>query len=162
MNIKMRVAIFAGIVALASGIVFAIKYDEWVKTPQVIKAKRGYAVQQQRDPDSVRFRAELLTGEGWLCGEMNGKNAYGAYVGFKQFMSRGHDDAWIEGAGYAGKPEARSTEQIIEGLDERIAALKAINAAREKTPDLEPLAKEAMDALVEQELFKRRWQKHCA
>jgi hypothetical protein len=38
------------------------------------------------DPASTQFRnTKLLSGNNVLCGEVNSKNAYGGYVGFKQF-----------------------------------------------------------------------------
>lgn len=161
MNGKALIGGFA-VLAVVVSTTLMVKYDDWFVTPKLIEAKRGYVVQQMRDPATVQFRGERLTQGGWLCGELNGKNGYGAYTGFKRFVSFGYDDAWIEGSGYAGKPDARSTTQIIEDLDEKIAAIKKIKAVREKVPGTEALAKESMDALVQEELFNQRWQKHCS
>lgn len=42
---------------------------------------------RMRDPSSVQFRD--LTGEGdTVCGEVNAKNGFGAYVGFQRFVYR--------------------------------------------------------------------------
>jgi len=45
-----------------------------------------------RDPASVQFRGwqayNLSNGDRAICGEMNGKNAYGGYVGFEPFYLR--------------------------------------------------------------------------
>ena len=162
MDTKMRVAILAGIVALASGIVFAIKYDEWVKNPQLIKEKRGYAVSQLSDPESVQFRAERLTGDGWLCGETNGKNAYGAYTGFKRFMSRAPDDVHIEGSGYAGKEGGQSTEQILADLDVSSNAMQSLVDAAKANPELPVPTKAERAAITESAIFKKRWADHCS
>lgn len=44
------------------------------------------------DPEAVRFRGiqgyALSNGDTAVCGEFNGVNRYGAYVGFKQFYVR--------------------------------------------------------------------------
>lgn len=39
-----------------------------------------------RDPGSAKFR-NIKTNESAVCGEVNGKNAFGAYSGFKRFVS---------------------------------------------------------------------------
>lgn len=40
-----------------------------------------------KDPSSAQFR-EIKTVADTVCGEVNAKNAYGAYVGFKHFFVR--------------------------------------------------------------------------
>lgn len=46
---------------------------------------------QFKDPGSVQFRGLFVSGRKMsvLCGEINGKNSYGAYVGFNRFYSTG-------------------------------------------------------------------------
>lgn len=51
------------------------------------KAKRVVAA-QLRDPSSAQFR-NLAYHSGFVCGEVNGKNAYGAYEGFVRFYGIG-------------------------------------------------------------------------
>lgn len=45
-----------------------------------------------KDPESARFRAirsyRLSNGDVAICGEVNGRNSYGAYVGYKTFYMR--------------------------------------------------------------------------
>lgn len=41
-----------------------------------------------KDPMSVQFKDLRLGKDGTLCGELNAKNAYGGYTGFKPFMYR--------------------------------------------------------------------------
>lgn len=38
-----------------------------------------------RDPEAVQFRKLHIGAENTLCGEMNAKNAYGGYIGYKPF-----------------------------------------------------------------------------
>lgn len=46
------------------------------------EAMTGYL----RDPSSGQYRLLRPGRAGGICGEVNGKNAYGAYVGFKRFV----------------------------------------------------------------------------
>lgn len=155
------VAVFAVVgVALVAAAVVAVKYEDWFITPKLIQAKRGYVVQQMRDPAAVQFQGERLTQGGWLCGELNGKNGYGAYTGFKRFMSFGYDDAWIEGTGYAGKSNAQGTAKIIEGLDEQNKILGEYLDAI-KASNLPKPSRQEIDEHVEKQMFARRWAKNC-
>ena len=158
MKTKIGIALAAGVLIVA-GSAFAIQqYIDWTHVAQ----RRAHAVQQLRDPDSVQFRAEKLARAGWLCGELNGKNAYGAYTGFKRFVSLGEYDAWIEGSGYAGKPGDQPTAQILAGIDAQIAVLKRHIEAKKERPDLPTLSEQEAAALAEQEMFAERWKKHCS
>lgn len=59
------------------------------------KAK-NIAAQLLIDPSSALFRA-VRTGDGAVCGEINGKNRMGAYVGFTRFyVSTGNWGAFLE------------------------------------------------------------------
>lgn len=44
--------------------------------------------EQLKDPDSARFRNTTVSGVAY-CGEVNAKNSYGGYVGFKRFIAIG-------------------------------------------------------------------------
>ncbi|RZF63828.1 hypothetical protein EWE75_14450 [Sphingomonas populi] len=56
-----------------------------------------------KDADSAKFRNEFVnaldTGAQMLCGEVNSKNAFGAYTGFKRFIASPNPEApnMIEG-----------------------------------------------------------------
>lgn len=39
-----------------------------------------------RDPSSAQFQKVEVRKSGAVCGEVNGRNGYGGYVGFKQFV----------------------------------------------------------------------------
>lgn len=159
----MRIRLIAlGVVSVLTLSVFVfLKYDEWFVYPGLIQSKRGHAVQNLRDPATVQFKNEQLTSLGWLCGEMNGKNAYGAYTGFKRFVSRSYDDAYIEGSGYAGKPDARSAAQIIADLETGNEFLKNLSAVAKYHPDLSTPSQAEIDAMTERAIFKKRWADHC-
>lgn len=54
-----------------------------------------------KDPDSAKFRNVAVKSFGILkvvCGEVNGKNSYGGYVGFKRFVA-GVNSGTIESTG---------------------------------------------------------------
>ena len=158
MKTKTGIALAAGVLMVAGGVFAVRQYIEWAGVAPL----RAHVVQQLRDPDSVQFRAEKLTRAGWLCGELNGKNAYGAYTGFKRFVSLGEYDAWVEGSGYAGKPGGQPTAQILAGIDAQIAVLKRHIEAKKQQPDLPTLSEQEAAALAEQEMFAERWKKHCS
>lgn len=40
-----------------------------------------------KDPFSVKYRNLKVSNRGLYCGEINGKNSYGAYSGFKKFYA---------------------------------------------------------------------------
>lgn len=74
----------------------------------VAKAKRTI-VRDLKDPESAKFRDlgiyKSTTGKGGVtvCGEMNAKNAYGAYVGYRKFYvyeDMGYIDGPDESVGY--------------------------------------------------------------
>lgn len=159
----MRKVMFLVVVALvlAGGATFSANYEDWVVNPKLIAQKRAHVVQQLRDPATVQFKDERLTKQGWLCGELNGQNAYGAYVGFKRFASLADDRAWIDGSGYAGKPGAQSTAQIIQGLDAQIAASERLLKSRKENPDLPVPSKQEIQDAAAREVFAEIWQKYC-
>jgi hypothetical protein len=49
-------------------------------------SKESAVAAQMRDPSSVQFR-NVKTGTDALCGELNAKNGFGGYVGFKPFVA---------------------------------------------------------------------------
>jgi hypothetical protein len=51
----------------------------------LVKTAKNRVREQMRDPDSVQFRNVQAAEEDFVCGEVNAKNAFGAYVGFSKF-----------------------------------------------------------------------------
>ena len=58
-----------------------------------------------RDPGSAQFRNVRSASGGTTCGEVNGKNAFGAYAGFRRFYTIGRT-AFLEPEVEAGTPPA--------------------------------------------------------
>ena len=56
-----------------------------------IKEARANLVRDFKDPPAAVFRDERIStrslGMPVLCGEVNGKNSYGAYTGYKRFVA---------------------------------------------------------------------------
>lgn len=64
----------------------AAPQDAWLS---LVSEGLAYLTRSFKDPMTVRYRDLTLSGSGEqptaLCGEVNGRNSYGAYVGFKRF-----------------------------------------------------------------------------
>lgn len=59
-------------------------------------AKKGVA-SAFKDPETVQFEDFIISGDGTrACGKVNGKNGYGAYVGYERF------GAAVQGTGWKG------------------------------------------------------------
>ncbi len=50
------------------------------------KALKTFVASQFRDPQSTQFE-KITYKDGVMCGEVNSKNEYGAYVGYKRFVA---------------------------------------------------------------------------
>ncbi len=74
-----------------------------------------------KDPDSAKFRNwaayEVSNGDRIVCGEVNAKNSYGAYVGFDPFYVRlrGREtiSAQTSGAAVTGCNRAASGSMMV-------------------------------------------------
>jgi hypothetical protein len=134
-----------------------VNYDEWFKYP----ALRGYVSSQMKDPASTKFRGERISSSGWLCGEMNAKNGYGAYDGFKRFISASPTSAYVDGIGYVGIEKESSTAEIIDRLKERNQILTDKNAENAKYGNLIKHSTRELEEIVTSTVFNRRWSESC-
>lgn len=78
----MRAAVLLAGVLIATPAV--AQYDKFVREA------KGIAAAELKDPDSAKFRNLFVSkyeDELVLCGEMNAKNSFGAYTGYKPFMT---------------------------------------------------------------------------
>lgn len=60
-----------------------------IKTQRVV---RGFVMKHLKDPDSAEFR-----NQSGLCGEVNAKNGFGGYTGYRRFMAANEDLVVFEG-----------------------------------------------------------------
>lgn len=109
----MRVAIVVGVCVLALS----------ACTSQVDGAKDAAAA-ELRDPSSAQFR-EVEAVDGAVCGEINGKNAYGGYAGFTRFYVT---DAGEVGVEENNTPMSGVVEET-DRLNRRTAFLRGYTAA---------------------------------
>lgn len=83
-----------------------------------------------RDPDSAKFRNLEVNDDGSVCGEVNGRNAFGGMTGFSPF-------AYVDGVSvfYGEGGEFDDSIRIINAcsarFDKMIYALRAIEADRQ-------------------------------
>ena len=66
---------------------------------EIEKAKQGVRA-QMKDPASVQFRNVRGYNKGGmalLCGEVNAKNSFGAYTGFRRFIAGSKELVIVEG-----------------------------------------------------------------
>lgn len=66
--------------------------------PEEAKAKRN-VTKDFKDPSSVQWRDLFVSLDGTLkilCGELNGKNSYGAYIGFRRFFATDSILSYVE------------------------------------------------------------------
>jgi hypothetical protein len=112
----------------------------------LIDAKRAVVTQQLKDPSSTQFRNEHLT-NGVLCGELNSKNGFGAYVGYKRFVAQDGAYAQLEGYAPVGA-ETTTVDGRIAELDDQIQFMR--DNRRERTAEE-----------THSRQFEAKWNKHC-
>lgn len=82
-----------------------------------IDRAREAVAEQLTDPSSAQFRNEWSKKDGWVCGEVNSKNAMGGYVGFKRYTV-----IWKDGGGqtvsFEGEGESSLDRALCKEQDE--------------------------------------------
>ena len=124
---------------------------------------RAHASHGLQDPASTQFRNEKLAPGGWLCGEMNSKNAYGAYTGFKRFISGSEFDVHLENTGYIGGKQsyAAEAENFSEQLQAEIEVMGLYNQLKKDVGSIEMPSKENISTMAMKNVFDGRWSKTC-
>ncbi|WP_312183113.1 hypothetical protein [Massilia timonae] len=87
----MRTVFIALVLAQICGAAFAASGDS-----QLIARAKQSVIKDYKDPDSAKFR-NIKVVSGSVCGEVNAKNSFGGYVGYKRFVSVAGVVAWVEG-----------------------------------------------------------------
>lgn len=153
---------------LSSGVAFAAaaglavcvaKYQDWVTLPR----ERELISKYMKDPATTQFRNDRLTPDGWLCGEYNSKNEYGAYPGFTRFASHTKSGAvYVEGLSLISKDDFdRSTEEVIALLDKQIALNQLQIAARDRGEPIKRYTEGERNRMAREERFEDRWKDLC-
>lgn len=90
----MKKTVLASVVAVALLLIGALAYRHFVLVAPLLNKVR----ETMNDPESARFR-NLRVISAWtpretvVCGEVNGKNRMGGYVGFRHFEVLGSDSS---------------------------------------------------------------------
>ena len=67
--------------------------DAKMKEIRINRLSREFVVANLKDPDSAEFR-----NQNGFCGEVNAKNGFGGYTGFKRYIATDKNLVVIEGA----------------------------------------------------------------
>jgi hypothetical protein len=116
-----------------AALVCAVGIGVSVHAADAAKAGKTAVLNSLKDPDSARFRNTSVNGATY-CGEVNAKNSYGGYVGFKRFVAIGSaalvepaedlqafETFWRESCWPKGKLDAyRKKQQEIDALSAQI------------------------------------------
>lgn len=81
-NVAMELGLIAGTAILTFFVVGTGVFE-----PSYDKVKETVAA-EFRDPSSAEFR-NIFAGSNTTCGEVNAKNGFGAYTGYREFTHRG-------------------------------------------------------------------------
>jgi len=120
---------------------------------EVEKAKRAVA-NSLIDPSAAQFR-NVQWRSGWVCGELNGKNRMGAFVGFRRFVVRTDtDQTKIDPEfSFASLLEAQELCRSLTGNS--YASVSSTVSACDR-------AEEQKASQLLQASFDEDWSKHCA
>ena len=127
-----------------------------------IEEKRALITLGLKDPSSAQFRNELMNKSKWLCGEINAKNDYGAYTGFKKFVAFDSSKAYLESIGSVGT--IVGGDQVSRNTDFRIKQIQReieIIDYREKY-GTNPTFGSLTDEDKSRELFQEVWKSVCS
>ncbi|HBZ07628.1 MULTISPECIES: hypothetical protein [Massilia] len=168
MKTKTLIATAIGVAALASATAVAMNYDKWFVFP----AYHDAVASVFKDPDSTMFRNEKMPSPTVLCGEVNSKNGYGAYGGYKRFMATNQHAVYLENEGRVRAPDRNAqapvadTEEIdlfIASVEAKTERLKSINAMHEagKRPTQRPLSDSEAMEIARARRFEQQWTEQC-
>ncbi|MYN42698.1 hypothetical protein GTP55_25470 [Duganella sp. FT109W] len=157
MNRVVTFAAATALIAVVGGFAIYVKYDDWFVLPKA----RQLVADKLNDPLSAQFRNDRLIDYNWHCGEVNGKNAMGGYVGFRRFISgRINKEVYLERTGMVGE---ETTAEVLLLADKVIDRMKAQNAMKAKDPDFKYPNESDADRYdrARGEVFEDHWKAIC-
>ncbi len=80
-----------------------------------ISEERKLVVNRLKDPESTKFRNEKRYKNGYVCGEFNSKNSYGAYTGYSRYVAKMPDIYYTED-GLSGKLEIENFQLFLDDI----------------------------------------------
>lgn len=90
------------------------KYSAQHGDDRMVSASLDYIRQNMKDPDSTNFRNVFIrefAGGRVVCGEVNAKNSYGAYVGFRKFVAN-PENVTMFNTGQGGAPDIDAASNV--------------------------------------------------
>lgn len=151
-----RAWMFATLVVVGvCSIGYAFMHEELLIKPKL----REQMAQKFKDPSSLQFQRENLTASGWICGEVNAKNSYGAYDGFVRYVTNGTRI-------FIDKPEfanTDSTDDLTTLLNHENTILRDILSDRKARPNAMIAAptEASLQAAAWKVVFEEHWSNVC-
>ena len=95
--------VLSGAVAIAivlGALVFFINSAD--SDPRAMEAEmtvmgQGFVKAHLKDPSGAQFRNQFISSEGAPCGEVNAKNSFGGYTGFKRYLAASKELVAVDG-----------------------------------------------------------------
>lgn len=107
---------------VAWGVAVVVVVGAIVMGPNYLKVRKAKALVAEKliDPSSAQFRRVQVVPQPYdkICGEINGKNRLGAYVGFSRFV--------VQGELVTIQPQESSTYSPKSELDETFSDLRRL------------------------------------
>lgn len=157
----MKKWLIASVSIVAVALIGYFGYSGWMSS------KRSPMVASLKDPDAAQFRNEHLGKNSNLCGEVNSKNAMGAYVGFTRYISNKKSYA-IEGysvTSFALNDEEKN-QYLIRNIEINNSVLKGIiklaKEDRAKGIDFNSPSDLDITDMVNKQAFDELWKQYCS
>lgn len=143
-----------GLICLAAVALAGCQYIPGTDWQRVAKAKDAAAA-VLIDPSSAQFRRVEMGRNGIVCGEINGKNRMGAYVGFARFVATPDGDVLIDPQATVTQTDFdREMEEAQDAMRNRYgASLVRLRLDR---------AREINEELFKQRVFDSGWVGACS
>lgn len=97
---KMPIATLLSLVVIAASLQAAPPKKSASANGALIARAKAVVVENMKDPEATQFRnvrvAVDTRSHRKVCGEANGKNSYGAYVGYARFAFDGDAVTWAD------------------------------------------------------------------
>ena len=161
MKPSVKWGIFLAIVTTtaAAAIITVKNFDRWFTIPKYHDAISA----SFKDPGSAQFRNDTLRLNGYLCGEVNSKNSYGAYVGFKKFVGNLGGELYLEGSGYVGKKldAMENSRHAITALEAKNTIMRAVIDIRNRGGTAEKPSDSMLEDVGNTAIFNNAWKDYC-
>lgn len=63
--------------------------DERYKNLNTITSSQDVVKDSLKDPSSASFKNNFVSDKSYVCGQVNAKNSFGSYAGYKRYINRG-------------------------------------------------------------------------